>query len=339
MHDSRQILHAMFFQLLTTTMPIPQGESLNTIEAMSTQNEYEYYDEGIPSPKSYFDITQFSFAVFLLDARLLSSAVQLIFIWGKEQSRERWVIIVFTEEEWGEDDEWEWEESEPEEEEETKEPMKSIKSEKISNGVVKNGSSNAIVNGTMKNGSGTTNGNMTNGNLSNGHAINIEDTEIEEAKGKANIQIEGNLLKIARTGPVDWSDDEYEDEEIAPPPPPPPPPAPAPPPPPPPPPGNGNLSVLAFWLLAYYSAFSEIDEARARKLKKIEALKKRPTVKPDWNGLMKEIDGFRYGFKTRLKKVACDDRSKPMLGTIKIQGKVSAFTYCLCLFQYSDFFP
>ena len=28
-------------------MPIPQGELLNTVEAMSTEYEYEYYDEGI----------------------------------------------------------------------------------------------------------------------------------------------------------------------------------------------------------------------------------------------------------------------------------------------------
>ena len=30
-------------------MPIPQGETLNTVtEAMSTEYEYEYYGEGIP---------------------------------------------------------------------------------------------------------------------------------------------------------------------------------------------------------------------------------------------------------------------------------------------------
>lgn len=53
MHDAfSQItknMHAMFFQLTSLTkMPIPQDEPLNTVEAMSTEYEYEYYDEGIP---------------------------------------------------------------------------------------------------------------------------------------------------------------------------------------------------------------------------------------------------------------------------------------------------
>ena len=59
----------------------------------------------------------------------------------------------------------------------------------------------------------------------------------EDATGKAAITIDGNLLKINR-GPVDWSDDEFEDDDdepkaVAPPaaplPPPPPPLPPAPP--------------------------------------------------------------------------------------------------------------
>ena len=122
-----------------------------------------------------------------------------------------------------------------------------------------NGSNN-LVNGSsgMKTGTGNDNGYdensvVQNGNHNNGHGINIEDREIEEAKGKADIQIEGNLLKIARTGPVDWSDDEYEDDEeevnTIPIPPPPPPPAPPPPPPPPPPPSGMYFSQFRIFLV------------------------------------------------------------------------------------------
>ena len=64
-----------------------------------------------------------------------------------------------------------------------------------------------------------------------------------------------------------------------------------------------------------------MDEARARKLKKIEELRKRSTQKPDWSGLMKEINGLK--FNKNLKKVVCNDRSRPLLATVKIQGKVS----------------
>ncbi len=91
----------------------------------------------------------------------------------------------------------------------------------------------------LYNGSSTTNGHNHSPTITNGIG-NVEDKIVEEATGKADIQIQGNLLKIARTGPVDWSDDEYEEEEEekkerpqAPAPPPPPPPKPAPPPPPP----------------------------------------------------------------------------------------------------------
>ena len=65
-----------------------------------------------------------------------------------------------------------------------------------------------------------------------------------------------------------------------------------------------------------------IDEARARKLSKIEAMKKRPLKRPDWNELMREIDSFKYGHSQRLRKTVCNDRSKPMLTKIKIKGKV-----------------
>lgn len=116
-----------------------------------------------------------------------------------------------------------------------------------------NGNVTPVTNGisTMKNGNHANNGNHATQN-GNGHInhINDDDKVVEEAKGKADIKIQGNLLRIARTEPVDWSDDEYEDEEepeekVAPPaPPPPPPPAPAPPPPPPPPPGKALFLPL-----------------------------------------------------------------------------------------------
>ena len=68
---------------------------------------------------------------------------------------------------------------------------------------------------------------------------------------------------------------------------------------------------------------SEIDAARARKLEKLDKIKKRPEKRPDWNELMREIDSFRFGSSSqKLKKVACNDRSKPMLTKTKIQGKV-----------------
>ena len=65
-----------------------------------------------------------------------------------------------------------------------------------------------------------------------------------------------------------------------------------------------------------------VDEARRKKLQRIEAMKRKPTVKPDWGGLMQDICSFRFGHSQRLKKVKCNDRSKPMLTDVKIQGKV-----------------
>jgi hypothetical protein len=67
---------------------------------------------------------------------------------------------------------------------------------------------------------------------------------------------------------------------------------------------------------------NEIDAARARKLEKLERIKKRPEKRADWNELMREIDSFRFGSSSqKLRKVACNDRSKPMLTKTKIQGK------------------
>ena len=122
-----------------------------------------------------------------------------------------------------------------------------------------NGNGYAATNGTTKQSNGTALSNgLNSSNTANGYHINEEDTEIEEVNGKADIKIQGNLLKIERTGPVEWSDDEYEEDEeeeyekeveepkIAPPAPPPPPPAPpAPPPPPPPMPPGGTIFFLS----------------------------------------------------------------------------------------------
>ena len=63
--------------------------------------------------------------------------------------------------------------------------------------------------------------------------------------------------------------------------------------------------------------------AKARKLSRIENLKRRPTKRPDWNELMKEIEGVRSGV-IRLKKTVSNDRSKPVLSKAKDrQGQVS----------------
>ena len=78
--------------------------------------------------------------------------------------------------------------------------------------------------------------------------------------------------------------------------------------------------MLSF---SFLSGNNEVDEARARKLQKIEQLKKRPVKRPDWSELMKDIESLRYGKSTRnLKKTIINDRSKPMLSKTKIKGKV-----------------
>jgi len=124
----------------------------------------------------------------------------------------------------------------------------------------------------------------------------------EEATGKANITIDGSLVKIDRSK-VDWSDDEFEEEEEekpkAIPAPPPPPPAPPAPPPPPPPPG--------------------LAPPKKAKSDRVEALKKRPTKRPDWNDLMQEIEKYRVK-AGMLNKVVTNDRSKPMLSKSKVKG-------------------
>jgi len=125
----------------------------------------------------------------------------------------------------------------------------------------------------------------------------------EEATGKANITIDGSLVKIDRSK-VDWSDDEFEEDEEeekpkAIPAPPPPPPAPPAPPPPPPPPG--------------------LAPPKKAKSGRVEALKKRPTKRPDWNDLMQEIEKYRCK-SGMLNKVQTNDRSKPMLSKSKVKG-------------------
>jgi len=135
----------------------------------------------------------------------------------------------------------------------------------------------------------------------------LNDDKPVDAEGKANITITENLVTIDRSK-IDWSDDEFEEEDeepaktVAPPPPPPPPGPPAPPPPPPPtlaPPG--------------------VDRKPSFKSEKIEQLKKRPTKRPDWNDLMKEIGQYR-GSTGLLKKTVTNDRSKPILSKSKVKG-------------------
>ena len=119
-----------------------------------------------------------------------------------------------------------------------------------------------------------------------------EDKPDEEATGKANITIDGSLVKIDRSK-VDWSDDEFEEEEedekpkaI-----------PAPPPP-------------------------GLPPPKKAKSDRVEALKKRPTKRPDWNDLMQEIEKYRCK-SGMLKKCQTNDRSKPMLSKSKVKGVVS----------------
>ena len=80
--------------------------------------------------------------------------------------------------------------------------------------------------------------------------------------------------------------------------------------------------------------------AKARKLSRIENLKRRPTKRPDWNELMKESEGVISGV-IRLKKTVSNDRSKPVLSKAKDrQGQVSRWLQCLlgqCLVIYSFF--
>ena len=64
------------------------------------------------------------------------------------------------------------------------------------------------------------------------------------------------------------------------------------------------------------------------KSEKIERLKKKPDKRPDWSDLMKEIGQFRGTCHGLLKKIVCDDRSKPVLSKdlTKIKGVVSTTT-------------
>ena len=85
-----------------------------------------------------------------------------------------------------------------------------------------------------------------------------------------------------------------------------------------------QIKISTFLHSKSYFLVNETDAARARKLEKLDKIKKRPDKRPDWNELMREIDSFRFGSSSqKLKKVACNDRSKPMLTKTKIQGKVS----------------
>ncbi|ODN00295.1 hypothetical protein Ocin01_06400 [Orchesella cincta] len=96
-----------------------------------------------------------------------------------------------------------------------------------------------------------------------------------------------------------------QDKSPAPPAPPAPPPMPKgqgpPPPPPPPPPGGPNAGLPP-----------KPPHVKA----KIEQLKKAPRKRPDWSTMMKEIETGR-----KLKRVQCNDRSKPILPRMKSCGK------------------
>ena len=83
-------------------------------------------------------------------------------------------------------------------------------------------------------------------------------------------------------------------------------------------------TILLNTLTIIFIIELEMDDAQARKRKRIEEMRKKPTQKPDFKSLMKDIDSFRYGFKTRLKKTHCNDRSQPFICSgLKVQGKVS----------------
>ena len=87
---------------------------------------------------------------------------------------------------------------------------------------------------------------------------------------------------------------------------------------------EGPLTILLNTLPKVFIIELEMNDAQARKRKRIEEMRKKPTQKPDFKSLMKDIDSFRYGFKTKLKKTQCNDRSQPFIGSgLKVQGKVS----------------
>ena len=80
-----------------------------------------------------------------------------------------------------------------------------------------------------------------------------------------------------------------------------------------------SLGLHYFLLKLNYSLF--LLSAKARKLSRIENLKRRPTKRPDWNELMKEIESVRNGV-VRLRKTQSNDRSQPVLSKVKVQGQV-----------------
>jgi hypothetical protein len=56
-------------------------------------------------------------------------------------------------------------------------------------------------------------------------------------------------------------------------------------------------------------------------------LKRRPTKRPDWNELMKEIESMKTG-KVKLKKTVSNDRSQPVLSKVKLEGQVLLVLGC-----------
>ncbi len=76
-------------------------------------------------------------------------------------------------------------------------------------------------------------------------------------------------------------------------------------------------------LLSNSSFISYVRTLGEARLNKVEELKKRVNKRPDWNDLMKEISVFRDGH-SRLKRVHCNDRSNPMLPSVKAGKSVSS---------------
>ena len=68
--------------------------------------------------------------------------------------------------------------------------------------------------------------------------------------------------------------------------------------------------TVPFFLFADKKPLSEEQK------QKIEQLRNRPRKRPDYSCLMKEIEGGR-----KLKRVQCNDRSKPLLPKTKAKGQ------------------
>jgi hypothetical protein len=66
----------------------------------------------------------------------------------------------------------------------------------------------------------------------------------------------------------------------------------------------------------------EGTQKRGNAVKKAKTLRKKPTKRPDWHDLMKEIEAYRYSHSA-LNKVHTNDRSMPILAMNKRGESVS----------------